>query len=447
MNAQRVLSRVVFSIIALAVAIGGGCGSTPSAADSKAKPTGTYSFWPSAPDEPRIQFVGSFDSSEDVSPTQASGLEKLVFGAEAVKPAEVNKPYGVLMKDGKIYVCDIRAKSVVILDLVKKQTRLMGVSGAHQLERPIAIAIADDGTMYVADGVHQAVLVYDSGERFTMSFKIANLKPGGLAVYGERLYLSDLGRQVVLVLDRKTGKELGTIGAVGDDDGQFRVPIGVATDKEGNIYVADMMRCRVQKFSKDGKFIAGVGEQGDHAGGFARPKHLAVDSEGIVYVVDSAFQNVQMFNDKFQLLMHFGAAGDFPGAMNLPVGIAVTDSSLDVFKDRIHPGFEVKRMIVVANQFGDNKVSVYALGSRRKDYSLADLRASGATVNTGVAEPTAEMLKFQNIGGVEPSADGGNLETPTDGEGAGPAEPKPAQAPKQPAPQPTKEPTKESPKH
>ena len=421
-------SLLIASILACSLLSVSGCSSGPSTA-AKTTTTEKFAFWPTAPDEPRIQFLGAFNSSEDVSPTKSSGLEKIVFGADAVRPAFVNKPYGVAIRDGKIYVCDIRSKALVVMDLAKKQTRLVGISGSTRLERPVAVAVSDDSQIYVADGIHGAVLVFDSRERFVRSIVISKLKPSSVAVHGERLYITDMGRQQVLVVNRNTGAELGEIGSVGDEDGQFRLPIGVSTDSVGNVYVADMMRCRVQKFTANGKFLATVGELGDHAGGFARPKHLAIDNDGIMYVVDSGFQNVQMFNDEFKLLMHFGAAGEFPGAMNLPVGVAVTDSGIEYFKDRLHPGFVAKRLIVVANQFGDNKIAVYALGERRANYSIADLAASSATITSGVGPPSAESLKFQNIGGVEPGADGTVPETPKDdGSKPGDAQ-KPASAP------------------
>lgn len=417
-------------LVAMTLVGAGGCSSGP-AATKQAPSNVKYAFWPTAPDEPRIQFIGAFNSSEDVSATEASGLEKVVFGKDAVRPAYVNKPYGVAMRDGKIYVCDIRGKSVVVMDLAKKQTRLMGITGANRLERPVAIEIADDGEICVADGVYGAVMIYDKNERFVRSIKVDKMKPASMALFGDRLYISDMGRQKVLIVDRKAGKELGTIGTTGDDAGQFRLPLGVSTDKQGNVYVTDMMRCVVQKFTPDGTFISAFGKQGDHAGAFVRPKHLAVDSDGIVYVVDAAFQNVQMFNDKFELLMHFGAAGTFLGAMNLPVGIAVTDTGIEYFKDKLYPGFEAKRLIVVGNQFGDGKVSVYALGQRRSGYSLADIQAVAAPVTIGVVEtPSAETLKFQNVGGIEPTPEGAVKDTPP-GEGEEP-EKQPATTPANP---------------
>jgi len=382
-----------------------GCASGP-ATSPKATTTQKFSFWPLSPDEPRIQFLGAFNSSEDVAPVQTSALESVVFGKESVSTAFVNKPYGLAFRDGKVYVCDIRAKAVLIMDLAKKQTRVMGVTGSTRLQRPIAVAAGEDGSLYVADSLHAAILVYDSNERFSRSFEIDKLKPASLAIFGNRLYVADMFRQNVLVLDAKSGSKIGEIGTVGDEDGQFRLPIGVAVDKKGDLYVADMMRCRVQKFSPDGKFLGGFGELGDKAGGFARPKHLAVDSDGIIYVVDAAFQNVQMFNDKFQLLMHFGSMGDFPGSMNLPAGIAVADSGWEPLADRVHPGFAPKRVIVVANQFGDGKVSIYTLGDRKPSHTVAEIAASSNKVGIGVGKPSAESLKFQNIGGVEPPPEG-----------------------------------------
>lgn len=399
-----------------------GCGSAPTT-KAESGPDAKYAFWPTAPDEPRIQFVGAYNSSEDVSRTEASGLEKAVFGKEAQQIAFVNKPYGLTMHEGKIYICDIRGKSVVVMDLAKKQTRLMGITGANKLERPVAVAVGDDGEIYVADGVYGAIMVYDKNERFSHAIKIEKLKPASLAVFGNRLYIADMSRQQILVLDRKGGKELGVIGSVGDEPGQFRLPLGVAVDRDGNVFVSDMMRCVVQKFGPDGKFISAFGRQGDVAGSFARPKHLAVDNDGVIYVVDAAFQNVQMFNADFKLLMHFGAAGDFPGSMNLPVGIAVTDKDLAYFKDKIYPGFDAKRLILIANQFGAGRVSVYAMGGLRAGYTIEQIAAVSTKVNLGVVDtPNAETLKFQNVGGIEPAPEGAVQDVPL-GEGEKPETP------------------------
>lgn len=387
MNLPSMSCRAPASVLALLVvallAPMGGCAASGGEARRSAGAR-TYAFWPLAPDEPRVQFVRSFAYSGDVNPSKPSGFERLVFGEESQQVALINKPYGVEMRDGKIFVCDIRNASVAVLDLRKKQMRLIGVTGIQRLSNPVDVATADDGTIYVADNQRDAVLVYDASERYRQTISHKGLKPVGLAVHGDRLYVCNLTAQMVEIMDRRTGEVLGTIGSVGDEDGQFRVPLGIDTDAEGNVYVSDMMRCRVQKFSPEGKLLSAMGTLGDYAGSFARPKQLSVDAEGIVYVVDAAFQNVQMFDGEHQLLMSFGAAGEFPGAMNLPAGICTLEDGLELFQDDIHPGFEARRLILVTNQFGPQKVSVYALGSRRQSWALADLHATAAAVSAGV---------------------------------------------------------------
>lgn len=401
-----------------------GCSSGPRAEPKPTGAGGSYAFWPQFPDEPRIQFLRSFSGSGDVAPTPSGGFQKLIFGSEGAGEEGIQKPYGVAAKDGRVYVCDIRNASVTVLDIQKRQTRLIGTTGANALGHPVDVAVSDDDMLYVADNERGAVLVYDASERFAKIFGYAGMKPVALAVHDDRLYVCDMNAHAVEVFDRRDGKRIGTIGSVGDEDGQFRVPLGVDTDAAGNVYVSDMMRCRVQRFSPDGKFISAMGTLGDYAGSFARPKQVAVDREGIQYVVDAAFQNIQMFDDQSRLLMSFGAAGDFPGAMNLPVGVCVADTGLDYFKQDYHPGFQPRRLIFVTNQFGPNKVSVYALGDRKKEYALADLASSTVAVSQGVGA-TEERLNLASPGGVEP---GGPVDEPAAEEGA--LQPEPKEQPK-----------------
>lgn len=383
-----------------------GCAAGPE--KKVAKPAqNVYAFWPQAPEAPHVQFVRSFEGSDDVVQAKESTLDKLVFGPQSKGKALINKPYGVAMKNGKIYTCDIRNNCVAVLDLAKKQTRLMGISGLHALKRPVSVAVSDDGMIYVADNDIGGIFVFDASEKYVSSFSTTKMKPAAVAVCGDRVYASDMTTQVVQVFDRKTGKSTGTIGSVGDSDGQFRLPLGIATDRDGNVYVADMMRCCIQKFSAEGSFVWSMGQLGDYAGSFARPKHITVDSEGILYVVDAAFQNVQMFDKDKRLLMHFGSAGGHPGAMNLPAGICVSDDSMPFVESELHPGFKGKRVLVVSNQFGTEKVSMYALGELKPGYTAEQLAAVSAPVPTGVGEPSKERLRLQSPGEEPPATDPG----------------------------------------
>ena len=45
-------------------------------------------------------------------------------------------------------------------------------------------------------------------------------------------------------------------GIEGPGDGQFNRPVGVTVDASGNVYVADGLNHRIQKFDSDGTLLA-----------------------------------------------------------------------------------------------------------------------------------------------------------------------------------------------
>jgi DNA-binding beta-propeller fold protein YncE len=402
-----------------------GCASTPAAPEAKLKDF--YAFWPPPPAEPRIQFIRSFSLSTDVAPARASALDRAIFGEEAQTAIDIQKPYGVAMRDGRIYVCDTRTSRVTVLDLENRQVRLMGTSGPMALNAPIDVTIADDGMIYVADR-GRGIVMFTPDERPVQMFTLPEMQPLALAVHKNTLFVTNMTTQNISVLDRRSGKLLETIGTVGDEDGQFRLPLGLAADAEGNLHVVDMMRCRLQKFSAaDRKVVAAVGEPTDAAGNFVRPKHIAVDREGLVYVVDSAFNNVQIFDvegDRYRLLTSFGGPGYHPGAMDLPAGIVVLDTGLEHFKDDIHPYFDARRLIIVTNQFGPHKVAVYAMGELRPGRTLADIQGNRADLFPDTLEP-GEVNPLTDVGDELPPEPEEEFQHPT-GDSPHPATPPPA---------------------
>jgi hypothetical protein len=85
-------------------------------------------------------------------------------------------------------------------------------------------------------------------------------------------------------------KLLRTIGDVDTDDERFafNLPMDIALDAAGNIFILDSGNCRIQKFSPEGKFLMSMGRKGQGPGEFANPTSIDVDSKGFIYAVDSS---------------------------------------------------------------------------------------------------------------------------------------------------------------
>jgi DNA-binding beta-propeller fold protein YncE len=142
-------------------------------------------------------------------------------------------------------------------------------------------------------------------------------------------------------------------------EAEFIFPTNLTVDSDGNIYVSDTLNYRIQKVDAEGNPLMEIGSAGDGLGQFARPKGVAVDREGRLYAVDAAFSNVQIFNPEGQLLLVLGGAGGEPGKMYLPAKVKIDYDNVALFADRVAPGHELEYLILVTNQYGPNKISVY----------------------------------------------------------------------------------------
>jgi DNA-binding beta-propeller fold protein YncE len=325
--------------------------------------------------EPRIQYLATYTSEKDVI-GELSGFRKFILGEREY--AELGKPYGVTIHDGKLFICDTRSAGVVIFDLVARKTEVMGQGEAAPLRKPVNIAVDDDGYRYVADTLHRRLMVYDRSNRYVRAIGDPKTwKPTDVTIAGDRLYVIDILNAQVVILDRKTGEELGRFASTGSGPEELFLPTNIEVDRQGNIYVSDTGNFRVLKFDPEGRLLRQFGELGTSLGHFARPKGIAVDHENRLYVVDSAFENVQIFDPKGDLLLYFGTSGSGPGAINIPAKVEIDYANVDVFADAVAPGYALEYLILVSSQFGQNKINVYGFLEKKKaDYEQRQSRRS-----------------------------------------------------------------------
>jgi len=58
----------------------------------------------------------------------------------------------------------------------------------------------------------------------------------------------------------------------------------LTVDQDGNLYVLDGGKCRIQKFDPQGRYVATIGQKGNGPGEFTSPMYIEVDRTGNLYV-------------------------------------------------------------------------------------------------------------------------------------------------------------------
>ena len=89
----------------------------------------------------------------------------------------------------------------------------------------------------------------------------------------------------------------------------FKFPEGIALDKSGKVFVADVINHRVQVFNNGGTFIRTWGSAGSANGLFNTPFGVAIDSSGNVYVADSGNNRIQKFKNDGTFIRKWGTEG------------------------------------------------------------------------------------------------------------------------------------------
>ncbi|MDW8309516.1 MAG: 6-bladed beta-propeller [Verrucomicrobiales bacterium] len=318
-----------------------------------------FIFYPPPPDEPRIQFLTAFSAESELA--KRSRLSEFIVGDQQYQ-RPIWKPYGITTTPGKLYICDTLPKNLCIVDLAKRRFSYFKPEGQGVFKMPINVAVDAEGYRYITDTVRGQLLIYDKNGKFIEALgKAPDTKPCGVAVAGDRLYVTDMTNQCVRIYNRRTRELLLTLPRDrSNPQSRLFQPTNVALDPDGRIYVSDTTGFAVHLFDAEGNHLRAIGEMGLTPGRFALPKGIAPDRQGRFYVVDAATGVVQLFDREGRLLMYFGETqSGGAGALVLPAGIAVDYDNVKYFQQHVAPNRKIEYLIYVTNQAGPRRVSVY----------------------------------------------------------------------------------------
>lgn len=225
--------------------------------------------------------------------------------------AQFNEPRGVVFDSvGNLFVADSTNNTIRKITSAGVVTTFAGTAGVQGRKDgsgtlasfidPYALAIDKNDNLFIADTsnglirkITPAGLVSTfAGETGTIKFS----EPRGVAVdSGGNVFLTDMNNNVVRKVTAAgvVSTFAGTERVIGSSDGtgsaaSFKAPMGLAIDRNDNLYVADTANRSVRKITPAGVVttLAGV------SAGLREPRGLTVDVNGNVYVTDYAFHTI-----------------------------------------------------------------------------------------------------------------------------------------------------------
>jgi sugar lactone lactonase YvrE len=356
--------------------------------------------------------------------------------------AQFNYPYGVdVDAAGNIYVADklnhrirkISDSGVVTTFAGSTIGSADGTGTAAQFNSPSGVAVAIDGTVYVADtGNNRIRKITAAGVVTTLAGSTPGTangtvttarfnSPSGIAIDAVgNVYIADEGNHRIRkitsagVVTTLAGSTLGYADGTGTA-AQFHSPSGVAVDVTGNVYVADAINHRIRKISIDGVVITFAGSTQGVSNGigiaaqFYSPAAVALDAAGNVYVADA-------LNDRIRKITATGVvstlAGSTAGAVDgtgtgakffYPNGVAVNAAgTVFVGDSNNHRIRKIAGTLVTNNYQLENEISIYPNPATTEiSISNNNLKGISSVVLTDTNGRTVKQNTFDNSSSVQ----------------------------------------------
>lgn len=277
-----------------------------------------------------------------------AGVAGSVDGAGS--SARFNSPQGIALdSSGKSYVADTGNSTIRLITSAGTTTTLAGTAGMSgsadgtgavaRFSSPQAIAVASDGTAYVADTGNSVIRKVTSagvvstfagsagasgfadGTGTSALFK----SPQGIAVGSDgNIYVADTGNNIIRKVTPAgvVSSLAGTTDNSGSQDGtgtsaRFSGPTGIAVVNSGNIYVADTNNSTIRLVTPAGVVTTVAGSAGNRgstngvaaSARFSNPQGLTASSAGLITIADTGNSLIRQLTTDGTVTTLAGTAG------------------------------------------------------------------------------------------------------------------------------------------
>ncbi|MFT7231253.1 MAG: hypothetical protein ACI8TA_000459, partial [Cyclobacteriaceae bacterium] len=331
-------------------------------------------------------------TSGDVSPTNGTisnfGIVNNYsydsqFGGTGAADGQFNFPSAIAIdNDGDIWVADLTNGDVQEFNSAGVFQKSISLGAAH------GVAVDASNNIYVIQYTTSSVVSkYNNAGVFQSSIGTSSTSNVAGQIWNPWDIEVDQATGDIYVADYSSDKVLkynsaGTFqfefGTSGSGDGQFTAPYGMAII--GNsIYVGDEFpNNRVNVFDKtDGSYLFTFGSNGTGDGQFLAPDDITTDGS-LIYVADRNGHRKEVFTASGAFITKYGTSGSGNGQFSFPRGIAIDASG----------------NLLIADEGNDRVQKI--LATPTGEYVM-DLNPSGdGTVNADIAGSAADDLAGNN---------------------------------------------------
>jgi DNA-binding beta-propeller fold protein YncE len=121
-----------------------------------------------------------------------------------------------------------------------------------------------------------------------------------------------------------------TFGEYGNREGEFDYPVGIAIDKNSNLYITDWENDRIQKFNSEGRLLKVIPVK-DSELKIDGPAGIVLDQNENIIVVEQFNNRVHRISPEGKSISIIGKEGSGPGEFLNPRGIAIDKEYIKQF--------------------------------------------------------------------------------------------------------------------
>ena len=289
----------------------------------------------SGPGEYRIHYTptvrGRHELSLSIDGHHVAGSPFPVF--VSIHPTQLGKPVGVLEDLRLVSAVNMYSSGEIIVgkqdgDVITffKENSRVRTFGRDMLKLDnydvVAIAVDNENYMYLTLSSSNAITKINEDGSIVNNTRAKHAAGHlGVAVVGEEVMVCPIpSKGTIMVYDREL-KYVRRI--VGKGMGQFRA---ISPDSQGNLYVADWDKERVQVIDHHGSFLQSFNCDNNGVKVLTKPRGICVAGQ-FVYVCNDGLDNdnhgVYIFTTKGEYVTSFGRKGSKIGEFNTPYSLCI----------------------------------------------------------------------------------------------------------------------------